>query len=291
MYIRDYENLITNKLFSDSQFGCRSGHSCSDALLSILSRIWTEKNKGNKVCIVTLDLKKAFDTVSHDILLYKLYKKGLTWNAIEWFSSYLSNRKQCVRTKDVKSKFNHVKVGVPQGSILGPLLFNLYIDGITKLNLKGDLTLYADDCTIVMSDKTYAGLGQICQHNLDIINQWMSENRLAINADKSNYVIMDLNNRASLALDLKIGSQDLPKAYETKILGVVIDNRLSFKSHIDNTCNKVRQRIGVLKKTRHCLPVPALNLVYRSIIQPIIDYGITVYGFTYKTHTDRILSL
>ena len=119
----------------------------------------------------------------------------------------------------------------------------------------------------------------------------MSENRLAINADKSNYVIMDLNNRASPALDLKIGSQDLPKAYETKILGVVIDNRLSFKSHIDNTCNKVRQRIGVLKKTRHCLPVPALNLVYRSIIQPIIDYGITVYGFTYKTHTDRILSL
>ena len=95
VYKRLYEYLITNKLLSDSQFGFRSGHSCSDALLCILSRIWTEKNKGNKVCIVTLDLKKAFDTVSHEILLYKLYKIGLTWNAIEWFSSYLSNRRQC----------------------------------------------------------------------------------------------------------------------------------------------------------------------------------------------------
>ena len=282
---------MNNNILSECQFGFRTGHSCIDALSAMINKIYEDKNNNQKVCLVTIDIKKAFDIVSHDILLHKLFKVGLDWKSLIWFNSYLSQRKQLVKEGETKSEMREIKVGVPQGSILGPLLFSIFINDLMNCNLGGNAILYADDCSIVYSGSTYAELENKVNSSLIIINNWMMNNKLTINTKKSNYMIIDLSGRNNMSLDLKLGGQTLTKASKTKILGVIFDDNLRFKSHISDICSIINARIGVLSRLKKFVPKNILNCIFKAIVQPKIDYGITIYGNNYPTNIKRITKL
>ena len=286
-----YSFLIENKLLSKLQFGFRGGHSCSDALLSMINEIFKQKNNNKKVCVLTLDISKAFDTVCHQILIYKLFKLGLDWNTIIWFTSYLSNRKQFVYAENRKSSTRELSVGVPQGSLLGPLLFSIYLNDLPNIEINGQIIFYADDCSIVYSADSYDELEMKIENSLKNINDWMNKNHLTINIKKSNYMLIDFSGRRNNDICVKIGNNLLQKVFEAKVLGILIDDRLSFKSHIEFVCKKLSSRIGLLSRLKQFLPQNTLNLIFKSILQPIIDYGINVYGFTFDTHIKRIQRL
>lgn len=291
IYNKLYKFLTDNNLLSSAQFGFRSGHSCTDALLIMLNEIFIQKNRRKKVCVLTLDITKAFDTVCHQILIYKLFRLGLDWNSILWFTSYLENRKQFVKEKEKISETKEFTVSVPQGSLLGPLLFSIYVNDLSKLELNGQLVFYADDCSIVYSADDYQELESLVNSSLNEINNWMFDNRLTINEKKSNYLLIDFSGRHPTNLSLKIGENELQRVYETKVLGITVDDRLSFKSHINNLCTKLSARIGLISRLRQFLPKKILNVIFKAIVQPNFDYGINIYGFTFQSHINKIQKL
>ena len=241
--------------------------------------------------VLTLDLSKAFDSVCHQILIYKLFKIGFDWKTLLWFSSYLSYRKQYVKEGLKCSEKRELTVAVPQGSILGPLLFSIFINDLTSIDINGNIVLYADDCNIVYSAENTSDLQNKVQSSIDKINEWMCENRLKLNVKKSNYIIIDFSGRKTDEIQLKFGDNYLEKVKTTKILGLIIDERISFKSHIDSVCNKLSSRIGLLSRISYYLPSKTLNIIYKTLVQTHIDYCIGIYGFTFDTHIKRIQRL
>ena len=291
IYEKLYQFLIDNRLLSSKQFGFRSGHSCTDAILCLINNVFKAKNSGKKVCVVSIDISKAFDTVSHPILLHKLYRLGMDWDSIQWFNSYLTDRKQFVRNGKLTSNTLNISVGVPQGSILGPLLFAIYLNDLLELPLNGDIFSYADDCNLVYFADNYEELQEKVQTSLNLINKWMSDNRLTLNAKKSNYMCIDFTGRPTSELSLLIGDNTISKVSSTKLLGIYIDDRLAFKTHVDYVCKQMSSRIGLISRMKKFLPKETLNMLYKSLVQPVVDYGLPVYGFTYESHFKRIQKL
>ena len=283
-----YEYLSENSLLSEWQFGFRSGHSCSDALNALQYRILTEKNNGRKVCVLSLDISKAFDCVSHTILIYKLFRLGFDWRAIMWFTSYLSNRTQVVKFGDKTSDKFINNIGVPQGSILGPLLFSIFVNDFLKLDVNGEKFCYADDCSIVYFGENYKELELKIQSSLVIINQWLTDHKLKLNASKTNYMIIDFSGRTTSDLSLAINGTSINKVKSTKILGVILDSRISFKEHTQSVVTKMKQRIGLISRIKKFVSSSVLNILYKARVQSTVDYCITVYGYGVNSQIEDI---
>jgi hypothetical protein len=179
---------------------------------------------------------------------------------------------------------------VPQGSIGAPLLFLLFINDITDLPLKGKITLSADDTTLTESAKNFEDLERYTNHDLDLIKNWLHKNRLLLNSDKSSFMIMG-RPRNSTNMNIKFGSDLIKRVFEMKVLGVVINPDLSFKSHILKISKTIGNRINFLKRISDFLPSRTLQLVYNAIVLPYFDYCNTVWGHTCPTHTDRLRTL
>ena len=225
--------LTNNKLFSDLQFAFKSRISCSDALLKIQNTLIRHLNANKKVAVITLDLRKAFDSVSHEILIKKLYCLGFTWNTILWFRSYLSNRSQCVSLNGKTSKLLTVKRGVAQGSVLGPLLFSIFVNGVCDVMISlCDIILYADDTTLIFAADTLQDLENDINNGLVTLSNWLIDNKLSLNVSKSNYMLINLSQRPLNDLNIKYANESLPRVRSTKILGIIFDDKLSFKEHI-----------------------------------------------------------
>ena len=188
-----YKRLINfidkyNTLFN-KQFGFRSGHSTDHAILCILDKIQSAVESGVFSCGIFLDLSKAFDTVNHSILLDKLEHYGICGVAKEWFSSYLRNRKQFVSINNTCSSYLDITCGVPQGSVLGPLLFLIYINDFQRCSSKLDFHLFADDSNLFYASKSLSGSESIINAELVHVKTWLLANKLSLNITKSNFVI------------------------------------------------------------------------------------------------------
>ena len=286
-----FDFVTENKILSDFQFGFRSHHSCNDALIAILHKIYEKLNKQEKVCLVTLDIKKAFDSVDHRILLSKLKRIGCDNCSLEWFKSYLCERKQFILNGEEISKTLDVKSGVPQGSVLGSLLFSIFINDLTDIEINGDLYLYCDDSSLICSAKDLTTLESKINSALISINEWILSNNLRLNNDKSNYMLINLSNREFSELNININGNKIQKVIKTKILGIIFDQNLHFIEHIKYICEKTIRKVNLLKRLKYFLPIKTLNTIYKSLIQSQIDYGITIYGFTYESNINRIFSL
>ena len=264
-------------IISPNQFGFQRKLSTTDAILQFTDHAFNSLNSGRYLLAVFLDFSKAFDTVNIDILLNKLNFSGVRGRAWNWLRSYLTGREQYVEISGVRSESTVVRAGVPQGSTLGPLLFNLYINDMPSSAERLRFVHFADDTTVFMTDDDLPRLVSDVNSELAKLDLWLQTNRLSLNISKTNFMIFS-NRSKELLLPIKIRNVDINCVNCVKFLGVFIDDRLSFNSHINCVLSKVSKNVGVLSRVRKCVPDNVLRSLYFSLIYPYLIYGCQVWS-------------
>ena len=287
--------LTDYQLLHRTQSGFRPSHSCETALIGMVCR-WLESiNQGSLIGAVMIDFKKAFDLVDHAILLEKLKHYKLTNNTISWFQSYLNKRKQKVSLNNTMSDDEVIISGVPQGSILGPLLFLLFINDLPLYTDSSNTDMYADDTTLYVCGKTLEDIRTNLQMALDSLAKWCRYNGMIINTSKTKVMLITTHQkRASLPneqLSLTLNSVDLNMISYDKILGVIIDNNLTWSQHIDKICKKITSNLWLLSRIKDYLSRDHRVQFYKTYIQPHIDYCNVIWGGTSQINLNRIFRL
>ena len=274
------EYFLNNKLFIDNQYGFRNRHSTELAALEIIDRTLLAMDRNECPIHVYLDLSKAFDTIDHNILIAKLQHYGIKGVACSLFKSYLSNRKQCVRYDEVTSSLRDITTGVPQGSILGPLLFIIYINDIVAASDFFNFISYADDTTLFFSMNSFT-ITDSSRINAELskISKWLSVNKLALNVNKSKYMVFHTKQRQVTAPTLIIDEKRLECVDEFELLGIVVDKHLKWQSHINKIATKVSKTIGIISRLKNFVPQHYLRLLYSTLILPHFTYGILTWAF------------
>lgn len=226
-----------------------------------------------------LDFRKAFDCIDHHILLEKLYYYGIRGVPYEWLKSYLTNRKQYTVVNDSKSSLCDIKCGVPQGSILGPLLFLIYINDFTSSSNFFDFNLFADDSTISCSFSRYRidVFHREINSNLVNVSNWLKFNKIMLNIDKTKYVIFSYRGDFDLN-SIVIDNQCIERVSSIKYLGCHIDNNLTFSNHVKIISSKIAKSVGVLNRIKDFVPKAVLRNIYFAIVQPYFYYCIIIWG-------------
>ena len=240
---------------------------------------------------VFLDLSKAFDTVNHHILFSKLYHYGIRGVAYNWFMNYLSNRRQLVHIDNHFSSFSKVTCGVPQGSILGPLLFTLYINDIVNCSSSLYFTLFADDTSILYKHKDIYHAASTINSELTHVSTWCQVNRLSLNIDKTHFMIFHPNHSSIKNIEISLGNSKLKRVDVIKFLGLLIDPALNWSSHISKMKTTVSKTVGILYKIKDFVPKHILHNLYNTLIVTHLNYCNIVWGNTYSTHLNQLLIL
>ena len=271
---RLYKFISRFDLLHENQFGFRPHFSSEMAILHAYDNIISNLDKKKHTLGIFLDLSKAFDTINHDILFTKLPYYGIRGVAIDWFRNYLTNRLQFVSYNHKKSSYSNVCCGVPQGSILGPLLFILYINDLVHTCKFSKFILYADDTNILVSHKDLHHLIENANSDLENISNWFKANKLSLNVNKSNYIIFKnrFSNRSYDDLQLVIDNNHISRVNSTKFLGVILDECLTWNHHTIHVANLVSKYSGILFRLKHILHVDVLSSLYKTLVLPHIQY-------------------
>ena len=239
-------------------------------------------NDGEMVLGVFLDLNKAFDTVDHDILLNKLDTYGIRGTAHDWYRSYLLQRKQFVAFNGSTSNESTIKCGVPHRSILGPLLFLLYINDMVNASAVLFSLLFADDTNVFITGKNLSNLMESMNTELKKLIEWMNVNKLSLNIKKTKYMLFTLHKKPRSTGDIFIDHEPIEKVEHFKFLGVIIDSKLSWVDHIQFIKKKISKGLGILCKAIIVLKLRTLLTLFYSFIYPYILYCIEIWGSASK---------
>jgi len=289
-----YNRLISyidkHSFLSQNQYGFRKNRSTHMAILSLFDTLVANNEKGEMTAGVFIDLSKAFDTINHEILIKKLERYGIRGIFNSWFKNYLENRTQFVTHNSAQSNMSKVLCGVPQGSILGPLLFILYIDDLTKVSTILNLVLFADDTSIFYNNKDISILKQTINDELAKINDWFKVNKLSLNSSKTHYMLFGQRN-INQNIRITLNNNHITKVTNTKFLGVIIDDKLTWKDHIKYTSARVSRGIGILHKARKYLPTFILPSLYSTLVLPYIQYCNIIWAKNYHTRLSPLFLL
>ena len=281
--------LELHSIIYPNQYGFRAGCSTAHSLISITETIRKTIDEKKFGCGVFIDLKKAYDTVNHEILLQKLEHYGIRDTALKWFGSYLTGRKQYVHLNGADSEIKDITCGVPQGSVLGPLLFLLYFNDLPNISNKLKFYLFADDTNIYYESDNLKDIEKTMNKELEKLHEWLCLNRLSLNISKTNFVIFHARGKVKgSVVTILINKQAIDEVISVKYLGILIDSQLTFKNHIDELSKKVSRAIGVLYKLRPYVTAKILTNVYYAIVYPFLLYGVVVWGNACKTLLEPI---
>ena len=267
----------------DYQFGFRKLYSTHMALITLIDKLSNALDEGSKVVGIFLDFSKAFDTIDHDILLLKLEHYGVRGLALDWFKNYLNSICQYVMYNGIKSYQSQVTCGVPQGSILGPLLFLIYVNDLHKVIKNAFLLLFADDSNLFYTGNDMVDITGKINDDLQHLTEWLASNKLSLNIKKTNYMIFLSGYIAPDDIKITIRNEMIGRVYSTKFLGVLIDSKLNWKCHVHYINNKLSKCIGIMIKARKHLPKSSLLTLYYTFTYPYLLYCIHVWGRSGKT--------
>lgn len=287
-------HLQQNGLLTDKQHGFTKGKSTTTAIADLLEYIVENIESGNTISSVYLDLSKAFDCLGHDLVLSKLKTLGVTETALKWFRSYLEGRTQLVETKKkeqgltstVQSDLISTSRGVPQGSVLGPVLFILFTNDLPKyMEPFSETIMYADDTVLLLASKNIKQLEIDTYISVSIAQQYCMSNDLVFNENKSKQMYFGRNRDISTELP------NLQNVNVLKHLGLTLDNNLSWNTHIDNLCNKLSSAIFAIKRTSAVSSPEATKIAYHALFQSHLQYGIVLWGGASSGNLQRLLKI
>ena len=291
-HILNHLNLY--HLLHPGQSGVRQNHSCHTALINMVDD-WLQNINNNKYCgVLFVDFKKAFDVIDHDLLLRKLKIYGLSTNTLMFLRSYLTNRQQCVVVKSSISTFQTLHYGVPQGSILGPLLFSLYINDL-PLHIKSTCECFADDTTIHSNHSDVTTLAKTLQESVNDLIQWTESNHMALHPHKTKAMLVTTRQkRQNLTIQfppLYLKNEVIDQVTHHKVLGISVDNNINWNSHISSLCKRISQKVYQLAKIKHFLDSASRKLFFHAHIQSNIDYASTLWDSASMNTLKPLLSL
>lgn len=267
--------LETNSFFNNAQHGFRRNFSCETQLLLLTNDLFINLDSGYPTIAVFLDFAKAFDKVSHNLLLLKLSKLKIDPNVLRWIEAFLSKRQQFVYANNTMSSLCSVSSGVPQGSVLGPLLFLIYINDISE-NLSSSIKLFADDCVIYRKITTNTDL-LILQDDLFTVSEWCNTWLMSLNTNKCKCMrfsrsLLDTNPQ------LLLNNTLLEYTNEYKYLGLLLTPTLSWRAHINSVVSAANRSLGYIRRNFNSAPSNLKRLLYVTLIRPKLDYASSIWN-------------
>ena len=284
--------LEKSNIIIPRQFGFLRGRSTADSFLSLMEYIYEGLNNKKHSIGIFIDLTKAFDTVKHDVLLGKLERYGVRGLPLQWLTSYLRDRRQYVTFNGCSSSERIINVAVPQGSILGPLLFLVYINDMPNASSSLLSVLYADDTTLLASDSNYRDLVRTVNEELPKIQNWCLANRLSISMDKTYAMIF--TNKPNTITDndnIFLNNESVKIKTNENFLGLILDDQLKFVKHIQFVCKKVSKTVGLLYSIKHYIPHKILINLYYSLVYPYFLYANLIWGGACHSHLAPLVIL
>ena len=266
--------------------GFRKGYGAQHALVRLLEKFKISLDEGGKAGAVLMDLSKAFDCIRHDLLIAKLHAYGFSQEALTLINDYLTNRQQRVKVNGSFSSWKDLTRGVPQGSVLGPLLFNIYINDLLLFIQNSDICNYADDTTIYSCDKSLDNITHKLENDCNVALKWFADNFMKLNADKCHLLV--LGQRCDDSVTVKIGNTDVVNSSEEKLLGVHIDSKLSFDQHVSKLCQKASNKLYALARISPYMDQNKLRNLMRAFITSQFQYCPLIWMFHSRQLNQKI---
>jgi len=284
--------LTTKKRLTTKQNGSKKWHSTETSLLRTTDAFLKGIDKKKLTACVLLDMSKAFDSVHHQILLRKLQDVGASTSVLQWFNSYLTNRYQVVRIHSTVSNPIPIEYGVPQGSILGPLLFSIYVNDLPEAPRNCSTECYVDDTKLFVSFHSQDTQRIVEEMNEDLlgVRNWCFRNRLLLNPDKTKLIVFGSRQMTSKLHDFRLSllGKDISPVQSAKDLGVILDSNLTFDDHIKTIVSECIARLAQISRVKHCLDRTSLLTVINALVFSKLYYCSNVWANTTEKNIRKL---